>query len=133
MRIGSQGMDTNIQTNSLQVSSNTKNTVKADASMSSAVDEHLQKALENKADAQSEGKDGLSKEKVQEAVKSINKFLEIQHKASRFQFHEGLDKYYVQLIDADTEEVIKEIPPKKLLDAFYEMQKLAGVIVDEKV
>jgi flagellar protein FlaG len=29
--------------------------------------------------------------------------------------------------------VIREIPPKKLLDAFYSMQKFLGMIVDEKI
>ena len=40
---------------------------------------------------------------------------------------------FLQLVDTQTEEVVKEIPPKKLLDAFYEMQKLLGMIVDEKI
>jgi len=80
-----------------------------------------------------EQKDGVSKEKLEEAVKSINEFLNTQQKASKFVFHEGLDKYYVQLVDAETEEVIKEIPPEKLLNAFYEMKKLAGMIIDEKI
>ena len=80
-----------------------------------------------------EQKDSVSKEKLEEAVKSINEFLNTQQKASKFVFHEGLDEYYVQLIDAETEEIIKEIPPERLLNAFYEMKKLAGMIIDEKI
>ena len=56
-----------------------------------------------------EPKDSVSKEKLEEAVKSINEFLNTQQKASKFVFHEGLDQYYVQLIDAETEEVIKPL------------------------
>ncbi|MEK4424142.1 flagellar protein FlaG [Solibacillus sp. FSL K6-1523] len=73
------------------------------------------------------------KEKVQEAVSTLNEFLHINNYSSKFVLHEGLDKYYVKLIDPETEEVIKEIPAEALLNSFYEMQKLAGVIVDEKV
>lgn len=80
-----------------------------------------------------EQKDVVSKEKLEEAVSSINEFLNTQNKASKFVFHEGLDKYYVQLVDSETDEVIKEIPPERLLNAFYEMKKLAGMIVDEKI
>lgn len=80
-----------------------------------------------------EQKDSVSKEKLQEAVDSINEFLHTQQKSSKFVFHEGLDKYYVKLVDAETDEVIKEIPPERLLNAFYEMKKLAGMIVDEKI
>ena len=72
-------------------------------------------------------------EKLQEAVTAINDFLEVEKKASKFVLHEGLDKYYVKLVDPETEEVIKEIPPESLLNAFYEMKKLAGMIVDEKI
>lgn len=74
-----------------------------------------------------------SKEKLSQAVDSLNEFLDISYKSSKFILHEGLDRYYIQLVDKETEEVIKEIPPKKLLDAFYEMQKLVGMIVDEKI
>lgn len=75
----------------------------------------------------------VSSEEMQLAVDSVNEFFEINHSELKFVFHEGLEKYFVQLIDTNTEEVVREIPPKKLLDAFYEMQKLAGMIVDERI
>ena len=71
--------------------------------------------------------------KVDKAIQSLNELLEINQKSSKFIKHEGLDKYFVRLVDSETEEVIKEIPPEKLLNAFYEMQKLLGMIVDEKI
>lgn len=75
----------------------------------------------------------ISKEKLQNAVNTVNEFLQVNHNASKFVLHDGLDRYFVQVVDTQTEEVVKEIPPKKLLDAFYEMQKLLGMIVDEKI
>lgn len=74
-----------------------------------------------------------TKAKVQEAVKMMNEVLETNNNASKFVYHEGLDRYYVSVVDRNTEEVVKEIPPRKLLDAFYEMQKMVGMIVDEKI
>ncbi|MEK9197500.1 flagellar protein FlaG [Ureibacillus sp. 179-F W5.1 NHS] len=71
--------------------------------------------------------------KLKQAVDSLNEFLEINHNSAKFVYHEGLERYFVQVVNKDTEEVVKEIPPKKLLDAFYEMQKLVGMIVDEKI
>ncbi|MFS0817747.1 flagellar protein FlaG [Lysinibacillus sp. 1P01SD] len=71
--------------------------------------------------------------KVQEAVKKMNEMLEVNNSASKFKYHEGLERYYVTVVNKDTDEVVKEIPPKKLLDAFYEMQKMLGMIVDEKI
>lgn len=73
------------------------------------------------------------KDQLQQAVDSMNKFLEINQTSTRFVYHEGLESYYVTVVDKETDEVIKEIPSKKLLDAFYEMQKLVGNIVDKKI
>ncbi|BDH60838.1 hypothetical protein MTP04_09680 [Lysinibacillus sp. PLM2] len=78
-------------------------------------------------------KNEVTEEKLEKAVNSLNEILEINHNSSKFVYHEGLDRYFVQVVNKDTEEVVKEIPPKKLLDAFYEMQKLVGMIVDEKI
>ncbi|WP_281216906.1 flagellar protein FlaG [Lysinibacillus capsici] len=75
----------------------------------------------------------ISKDKLQNVVDTVNEFLQVNHNASKFVLHDGLDRYFVQVVDTQTEEVVKEIPPKKLLDAFYEMQKLLGMIVDEKI
>lgn len=73
------------------------------------------------------------KEKLEPAMEVVNELLNTTNKAAKFVLHEGLDKYYVRLVDAQTEEVIKEIPPESLLNAFYELQKMAGMIVDEKI
>lgn len=74
-----------------------------------------------------------TKEAYQVAVNKMNEFMEVTNKNSKFIFHEGLDKYYVEIVDARTEEVVKEIPPKELLDAYYEMQKMIGKIIDKTV
>lgn len=74
-----------------------------------------------------------TKAKVQEAVDKMNDMLEVNNSTSKFMYHEGLERYYVTVVDRETDEVVKEIPPKRLLDAFYEMQKMLGMIVDEKI
>lgn len=66
----------------------------------------------------------------QTAVNKMNEFMEHTQRNSKFIFHSDLERYYVELVDAETQEVVKEIPPKELLDAYYEMQKLAGKIFD---
>lgn len=79
----------------------------------------------------SEGKP--TKEAYQIAVNKLNEFMETTNKSSKFIFHEGLEKYYVEIVDSQTEEVVKEIPPKELLNAYYEMQKMIGKIVDKSI
>lgn len=74
-----------------------------------------------------------TKQAYQTAVNKLNQFMEYSQKNSKFVFHDGLEKYYVEIVDAKTDKVIKEIPPKELLDAYYEMQKLIGKVVDKTV
>ena len=85
----------------------------------------------NKVSATEDSQD--TKMKLQEAVNKMNEMLEVNENHSKFMYHEGLDRYYVTIVDRKTEEVVKEIPAKKLLDAFYEMQKMLGMVVDEKI
>lgn len=66
----------------------------------------------------------------QTAVNKMNEFMAHTQRNSKFVFHKDLERYYVEVVDAKSQEVIKEVPPKQLLDAYYEMQKLAGKIFD---
>ena len=85
------------------------------------------------AEQKANEKESIPKDKVQKAVDALNEFMTIQNHNSKFVLHDGLDRYYVEVVDADTDEVIREVPPRKLLDAFYSMQKFVGMIVDEKI
>ncbi|MFJ8261820.1 flagellar protein FlaG [Rummeliibacillus sp. NPDC094406] len=68
----------------------------------------------------------------QTAVNKLNEFMEYSQRDSKFVFHEELGRYYVEIVNAKTKEVVKEIPPKELLDAYYEMQKLVGKMFDKQ-
>ncbi|GEN54427.1 hypothetical protein HFA01_26890 [Halobacillus faecis] len=45
------------------------------------------------------------------ATVSMNEILKKLETSLRFQFHEKLEEYYVTIVDNQTEQVIKEIPP----------------------
>ncbi len=53
---------------------------------------------------------------------------------TRFEFsiHEGTKEIMVKVIDEKTNELIKEIPPEKILDMIAKMWELAGILVDER-
>jgi flagellar protein FlaG len=38
----------------------------------------------------------------------------------------------VKVIDAETDEIIREIPPEKILDMVAMMWEMVGIIVDER-
>ncbi|WP_235001545.1 flagellar protein FlaG [Halobacillus sp. Marseille-P3879] len=72
------------------------------------------------------------KEESKEMVDGLNEILENKETSLRFQFHDKLEEYYVTIIDSDTEEVVKEIPPKKMLDYHAAMAEFLGLLVDDK-
>ncbi|PWA12655.1 flagellar biosynthesis protein FlaG [Pueribacillus theae] len=74
----------------------------------------------------------LMTERVRERVDAVNDFLLPIDISVKFTFHEELQEYYVEVVDKNTQEVIREIPPKKFLDMYAGMAKFMGLFVDEK-
>lgn len=75
----------------------------------------------------------ISNKDMQSMVDKANDFISPSRVSVKFQLHEKLDEYYVELVDSTTQEVIKEIPPKEMLDMYAEMAELMGLIVDSKI
>jgi len=75
----------------------------------------------------------ISKDELEKAVEKVNEFLKPVQTSIQFELHEKLDEYYVKVINNDTKEVIREIPPKKMLDMYAAMAELIGLIVNERV
>jgi len=119
------------QTKDVAVVSQPKLETVVDVSKANMAEDSLKQIMQ--AEQKANEKESIPKEKVQKAIDALNEFMTLQNHNSKFVMHEGLERYFVQVVDSETEEVIREIPPRKLLDAFYTMQKFVGMIVDEKI
>ncbi|MRX72195.1 flagellar protein FlaG [Bacillus lacus] len=73
------------------------------------------------------------KEKIIGIIDSLNKFLVPMDTFVKFEFHEKLNEYYVTLVDQRTNEVIREIPSKKMLDIYASMAELMGIAIDKRI
>ncbi|MGE5701485.1 MAG: flagellar protein FlaG [Clostridia bacterium] len=73
-----------------------------------------------------------ARDEVKKEVDSLNKWLGTKNTHLRFQMHDRLKEYYVQIVDDRTNEVVREVPSKKIMDLAANMYELAGIIVDEK-
>lgn len=71
-----------------------------------------------------------SSEQIKKAVETLNKKME--HSEAVFGIHEGTNRVTIKLIDRDTKEVIKELPPERTLDMIAKVWEMAGILVDEK-
>ncbi|MCQ6277156.1 flagellar protein FlaG [Bacillus sp. V3B] len=75
----------------------------------------------------------MDKEKVEEVVQGMNDFIQPINTSIQFVLHDKLNDYYVAVVDDATDEVIKEIPSKKLLDTYANMMEFVGLLVDKKI
>lgn len=76
----------------------------------------------------------IQKEQVTEVINSMNEFLQTANTSLKFVLHEKLNEYYVTVVDDVTQEVVKEIPPKKMLDMYASMiHEFLGLMVDKKI
>lgn len=75
----------------------------------------------------------LSAEKAKKMTESMNRFMETTNTDLRFQYHEELKEYYVTIVDSKTNELVKEIPSKKLMDMYASMRDFLGLMVDHKI
>ena len=73
-----------------------------------------------------------SEKEVKNAVSKINKLLEGEGTHLQYEKHDVINQMIIKVIDNDTNEVIKEIPSRKILDMVAKMCELAGVLVDKK-
>ena len=77
-------------------------------------------------------KSHIDKEALEEAVKNSNRIIFKDDRRFEFKVHEGTGRMMVKLVDNETDEVIKEIPPEKILDLVASIWDLVGILVDER-
>lgn len=76
------------------------------------------------------GNQQAANEQLKKAVEQINK--NIANTSAVFGIHEETNRVTIKIVDKETKEVIKELPPEKTLDMISKVWELAGMLVDEK-
>lgn len=116
-------------------SSSTTSTTSKNYNIMHETDKFLQKNVLDRVNGflEKEEKDQLTKKEAEQIVKGINEFLKPRYTSLNFVLHEELDRYYVEVIDRETNKVIREIPEKELLDLYVKMTEFLGLFIDEKL
>lgn len=74
----------------------------------------------------------VSEKVVLEAVERANRAVSMAGRTFEYSIHEKTKQIMIKVIDVDTKEVIREIPPEKTLDMVAKMMEMAGLLVDER-
>ena len=94
-------------------------------------------AVENAIDTfqtgdQEDEKDALTKEDLSPITQELNKMLEYMTADLQFELHDGTGQLIVRLVDIKDNKVLREYPPKEMLDKIAKMREYIGMLLDEK-
>lgn len=89
--------------------------------------------ISRKAQERSTEEKQLSAVDAKKLTESMNTFLQSVNTQLRFKFHDELNEYYVTIVDSATDEVVREIPSKKLMDIHAAMKEFVGLLIDRKI
>jgi len=79
---------------------------------------------------QDDGGKEIDQELMRKAMKELNK--KASNVTAEFGIHEGTNRITIKMVDKKTKEVIKELPPEKMLDMIARVWEMSGLVVDEK-
>jgi len=75
---------------------------------------------------------GDAPDTLRRAVDEINSAMALHRRHLGISHHEPTNRRVVTVYDSDTNEVIREIPPERVLEAHANMLEMAGLLVDTR-
>ena len=73
----------------------------------------------------------MNQEKMHKALDSINK--KLSSTSCEYGYDEATNRVTIKIVDKETDEVIRELPPEKTLAMIAKAWELAGILVDERL
>ncbi len=74
----------------------------------------------------------VSERIVIEAIERANKAIVGSNRNFEFTIHEATKEIMIKVLDSETNEIIREIPPEEILDMVAKIWEMVGIIVDER-
>ena len=74
-----------------------------------------------------------NQKELDKAIEKANKSFEPFDRRLEISVHEKTKQLMVKVIDTSNDEVIRELPPEKIMDMVAHMMEIAGLIVDVKI
>jgi len=84
------------------------------------------------AELKGEHQASISDEQLMRAIERALKAMQGHTTSLEFSVHDRTKQIMVKVLDRDTGEIIREIPPEKTLDFVAKLWEMAGILVDER-
>lgn len=76
--------------------------------------------------------DDKNARRLKNAITDANNKLKITRTRCEFKYHEEVNRVAIKVLDKQTQEVIREIPPEETLETLEKIWEIAGIMVDER-
>ena len=73
-----------------------------------------------------------AREELQSAVNQLNQTANVFHRAVRFNLSDESGRVQVNVVDTDSDKIIRQIPPKETLNVAKRIKDFLGILLDEK-
>lgn len=81
---------------------------------------------------QTQQAESTKKQQLEEAVKAVNDFLKPLNNSLQFNVDDDTGKTIVKVIDSSTKEVIKQFPSEEMLAIAKAIDKMKGLLIQQK-
>lgn len=71
-------------------------------------------------------------ESLQEAVGKINEFIQVVRRDIHFSVDESSGRTIITVVDAETQEIVRQIPPEEILAIAQNLQEASGLLFKAK-
>ena len=77
--------------------------------------------------------DGALDTEVAKAIQTIDLMMEVRERSVQFERDQAAGKDVIKIVDDETGEVIRQMPPEELLSFMRNLTKMLGNFLDERV
>lgn len=122
---------TSSETKEVDVQSNQQAAASADAAVISKANQQNTGGGTSEDGKDKEQEKQFSDKQMKQRISDINRKLN-NNTIAEFGYHDETNRVTIKIVDKDTKETIREIPPEKTLDLIAKAWELAGILVDER-
>jgi len=79
------------------------------------------------------GTENVSPEKLDKAIQVANDAFKEMNVGFRYTLDKNINRQIVQVVNTQTGEIIRQLPPKEIINMLTRMYDMLGILVDKKI
>ena len=95
--------------------------------------EEMPRMVVEKKDNVTSAREEIPREEVEQAAEKLNRLMGLVERRLKFEIHDKSHRVMVKIIDEKSGEILREVPPKKILDMLSSFDEYIGLLIDKKV